>query len=49
MLSTVIWAQYVRDNNGTLVVRDQSDGSASLRTFQSPDRFGVGTAIQARF
>lgn len=49
MLATVLWVQYVRDNNGTLVVRDPSEGTASLRTFQSPDRLGVGTAIQARF
>lgn len=49
ILAMVVWAQYVRDNNGTLVVRDPSEGTASLRVFQSPDRFGLGTAIQARF
>jgi len=49
ILSMVAWGQYVRDNNGTLVVRDPVEGTASLRVFQSPDRLGVGTAIQARF
>jgi hypothetical protein len=49
ILSMVAWGQYVRDNNGTLVVRDPVEGTASLRVFQSPDRLGVGTSIQARF
>jgi len=49
ILAMVAWVQYVRDNNGTLVVRDPSEGTASLRVFQSPDRLGVGTALQARF
>ncbi len=49
ILGMVVWAQYVRDNNGTLVVRDSTEGTASLRVFQSPDRFGVGTSLQARF
>ena len=49
MFAIVAWAQYVRDNNGTLVVRDSNEGTASLRKFQSPDRFGVSTAVQARF
>ncbi len=49
MLAMVLWGQYVRDNNGTLVIRDPIEGTASLRVFQSPDRLGVGTAIQARF
>jgi hypothetical protein len=43
------WIQYVRDDNGTLVVRDPLDGSGSIRVFQSPDRLGAGVAVQARF
>ncbi len=49
IMAVILWAQYVRDNNGTLIVRDPSEGTASLRVFQSPDRLGIGTAIQARF
>lgn len=49
MLSAVAWIQYVRDNNGTLVVRDPSEGTASLRVFQSPDRLGAAVSLQARF
>ncbi len=49
ILQVVGWAQYVRDNNATRVERDRVDGTASLRVFQSPDRLGVGTSIQARF
>lgn len=49
MLGAVLWAQIVYDNNGTLVVRDPTEGTASLRVFQSPTRFGLGTALQARF
>ncbi len=43
------WVQYVRDDNGTLVVRDPLDGSGSIRVFQSPDRLGAGVAVSARF
>jgi hypothetical protein len=49
MLSTVLWGQLVRDNNGTLVVRDPNEGTASLRVFQDPTRFGIGFSVQARF
>ena len=49
MLSAVVFVQYVRDNNGTLVVRDPNEGTASLRVFQSPDRLGMGVSLQARF
>ncbi len=49
MLSAVLFVQYVRDNNGTLVVRDPNEGTASLRVFQSPDRLGMGVSLQARF
>ena len=38
MLKAFIWVQYVRDNNGTLVVTDPNEGTDSLRVFQSPDR-----------
>ena len=30
--------QFVRDNNGTLIVRDPTEGTASLRVFKSPNR-----------
>jgi hypothetical protein len=49
MLKAFIWMQYVRDNNGTLVVTDPNEGTASLRVFQSPDRLGVAGSLQARF
>jgi hypothetical protein len=48
-LSVIGWAQLVNDNNGTLVVRDPREGTASLRKFQSATRLGIGTAVQARF
>lgn len=49
MFAIVSWAQFIRDNNGTLVVRDPREGTASLRSFQSPNRFGLSAAVQARF
>ena len=49
ILAAVGWVQYVRDNNGTLVVRDPKEGTASLRVPQSADRLGLGVALQARF
>ncbi|WP_437964791.1 hypothetical protein WMF04_34680 [Sorangium sp. So ce260] len=49
ILSAVAWAQYVRDNNGTFMERDPSEGTLALRTFVNPDFFGVGTSVQARF
>jgi hypothetical protein len=49
ILSALIWAQYVRDNNGTFVARDPSEGTVALRTFIKPDFFGLGTSVQARF
>jgi len=48
-LWAVVWLQYVRDNNGTLVVTDPNEGTASLRVFQSPDRLGAALSLQARF
>jgi hypothetical protein len=49
MFAVVGWVQFVRDNNGTLVVRDPTEGTASLRVFQSPNRVGVAASVQARF
>jgi hypothetical protein len=49
MLSTVLWSQLIYDNNGTLIVRDPSEGTASLRISQKPTRLGFGLALQARF
>ncbi|WP_437275523.1 hypothetical protein WME90_30300 [Sorangium sp. So ce375] len=49
ILSAVAWVQYVRDNNGTFMERDPSDGTVALRTFVNPDFFGLGTSAQARF
>ena len=49
MLGAVAFMQLVRDNNGTLVVRDPTEGTASLRVFQSPNRLGAGVSLQARF
>lgn len=49
MFALVAWVQFVRDNNGTLVVRDPTEGTASLRVFQSPNRLGAAAALQARF
>ena len=49
MFAVVGWVQLIRDNNGTLVVRDPTEGTASLRVFQSPNRLGLATAVQARF
>lgn len=49
ILTAVAWVQYVRDNNGTFMERDPSDGTAALRTFVNPDFVGLGTSAQARF
>ncbi len=49
ILSAVGWAQIAYDNNATLVVRDPNEGTASLRVFQDPTRFGLGVALSARF
>ena len=49
MFALVGWMQFIRDNNGTRVVRDPTEGSASLRVFQSPNRLGASVALQARF
>jgi hypothetical protein len=49
MLKAFIWMQYVFDNNGTLVVSDPNEGSASLRVFQPPGQLGFASSLQARF
>lgn len=49
MFAVVGWVQLIRDNNGTLVVRDPTEGTASLRVYQSPNRLGAAAAVQARF
>jgi hypothetical protein len=49
ILSAILWAQFVHDNNGTFVARDPNEGTISLRAFVRPDFFGLGTSVQARF
>ena len=49
MLSTVIWAQFVRDNNATFVERDPNEGTVATRQFVSPNFLGLGGSAQARF
>jgi hypothetical protein len=49
ILSAIGWVQYVRDNNGTFVGRDEREGTRVIRTFISPDFLGLGTSVQARF
>jgi hypothetical protein len=49
ILSAVGWVQYVHDNNGTLVVEDPVEGTASLRVFQSPNQLGAAISLQARY
>ncbi|HEY1958662.1 MAG TPA: hypothetical protein VGH28_23755 [Polyangiaceae bacterium] len=49
ILSAVIWAQLVYDNNATLVVTDPNEGTASLRVFQDPFRLGFAASLQARY
>jgi hypothetical protein len=49
ILSATAWLQYIRDPNGTLVVVDPSEGTASLRVPQAADRLGAALSLQARF
>jgi hypothetical protein len=49
ILSAQVWVQYIRDNNGTFVEQDPTEGTVSLRTFINPDFFGLGTSVMARF
>jgi len=49
ILAAVGWVQLVRDNNGTRIVRDPTEGTASLRVFQFPTHVGAGVSLQARF
>lgn len=49
ILSSVLWVQFIRDNNGTFVERDPNEGTVALRSFVSPNFLGFGGAAQARF
>ncbi|MRG96487.1 hypothetical protein [Polyangium spumosum] len=49
IMSALLWLQYVRDNNGTFVERDPSEGTVALRSFISPNFFGFGASVSARF
>jgi hypothetical protein len=49
MMSAMAWIQDIRDPNGTLVVVDPSEGTASLRVPQAADRLGAAVSLQARF
>ncbi|MDC3955685.1 hypothetical protein [Polyangium jinanense] len=49
IMSALLWLQYVRDNNGTYVERDPSEGTLALRTFISPNFLGFGASVSARF
>jgi len=49
IMSATAWIQYVRDPNGTLVVVDPTEGTASLRVPQAADRLGCAVSLQARF
>jgi hypothetical protein len=49
ILSAVVWAQLIYDNNATLVVTDPNEGTASLRVFQDPWRLGLALSLQARY
>ena len=48
-IATIVWLQLVRDPNRTLIARDPTEGSLTLRTFQDANYFGFGTTVQARF
>jgi hypothetical protein len=48
LLSSVVWAQYRRDNNATRLELDPN-GAVRLRRFISPDFLGSGVSVQARF
>jgi hypothetical protein len=49
ILSALGYMQLIHDNNGTLVVQDPTEGTSSLRVFQSPNQLGAGLSLQARF
>ena len=49
IVSAVAWMQLIYDNNGTLIVQDPTEGTASLRVFQSPTQLGAAVSLQARF
>lgn len=49
ILSTLVWLQFVRDNNGTFVERDPNEKTLALRTFINPNFLGFGASVSARF
>ena len=49
MMAAVAWLQLVHDPNTSLITRDPQEGTVGLRTFQSPDFFGFGLTLQARY
>ncbi|MBI5514290.1 MAG: hypothetical protein HY909_11010 [Deltaproteobacteria bacterium] len=48
IISGIVWLQYVRDQNATLLQVDAS-GTRQVRIFQAPDQLGFGVTAQARF
>jgi hypothetical protein len=48
IMSFIVWAQYVRDANATLLQVDSS-GTRQVRIFQTPDQLGLGLVAQARY
>lgn len=48
-IAAIAWLQLVHDPNRTLIARDPTEGSLTLRTFQDANYFGFGTTVQARF
>ena len=48
MMSTILSAQLIRDNNATRL-EQASDGTTFQRTFVSPNFIGASAAVQARF
>ena len=49
IMSAIGWLQLIHDPNTTLITRDPQEGTVLLRTFQSPDFFGFGLTMQARY
>ena len=48
IMAGIFWVQYVLDQNSTLLQVDAS-GTRQVRVFQSPNQFGFGMTVQARF
>ena len=49
IMAGIFWLQLVHDPMGTLVTRDPQEGTVGIRTFQSPNFFGFGLTLQARY